>query len=170
MSQTSYAVDVTDLGPEGSLRNTLPAAIVGGKIAKTDIKFGRLCVYKTASGAPFADLPTATGEITGGTALGVSMWDPVKMQTSIPGSTSGLYAAGEPLPLVKRGRVTVRTEDSCVEGASVFVRFTSDGGSNTDLGTFRSDADSGKAVALPGAVWRTTRNTAGAAEIDINLP
>lgn len=171
MSQTSYSVDVPALGPEGSLNNSAPSDVMGTKIAKTDIKFGRLCVYKTASGSPFADLPTQTGEITAGTALGVSLWDPVKMQTVIPGATSGLYAAGEPIALVRKGRVTVNCEVSCVEGASVFVRFTSDGGSNTDLGTFRHDADSGKAVALPSAVWRSTITSGGGkAEIELNLP
>lgn len=171
MSQTSYAVDVSQYGPEGSLTNSAFCDIMGTKIAKTDIKFGRLCVYKTASGAPYADLPTLTGEITAGTALGVSLWDPVKEQTSIPGSTSGKYLAGEPIALVRKGRVTVNCEVSCVEGAAVFVRFTSDGGSNTDLGTFRHDADTGKAVALPGAVWRTTISSGGGkAEIELNLP
>ena len=170
MSQTSYSLDTPTLGPEGSIKNTAFCDIMGTKIAKTDLKFGRCVVFKTASGTPFADLPTATGEVTGGTALGVTLWDPAKVQSTIPGATSGLYLAGEPVAIVRKGRITVRSEAACTEGTAVFVRFTSDGGSNTDLGTFRSDADTAKAVALPGAVWRSTLVAAGMAEIEINLP
>lgn len=169
MSQSSVLSDVPANGPAGSLHDAYPHTVLGDKVAKTDIPFGRVCVYKTASGSPFADLPTATGEITGGTALGISMWDPVKEQTTIPGGTSGKYLAGDPIPLIRKGMVTMDCETACVEGAAVFVRFTTAGG-GADLGQVRNDADTAKAVALPGAVFRNTLSGAGKAIVELNLP
>jgi hypothetical protein len=45
------------------------------------------------------------------------------------------------------------TEQDVALGDPVYVRHTSDGGSNTQPGTFRKDADSGNAVQVKGARW-----------------
>jgi hypothetical protein len=48
------------------------------------------------------------------------------------------------------GTVNVVTENACVKGGKVYARITSDGGSNTQLGSIRSNNDAGRAVLLPG--------------------
>lgn len=174
MSQASVLSDVPSLGPEGSLNNAYPHAILGDKIANTDIPFGRVCVYKTASGSPFADLPTATEEITDGTALGISLWDPVLEQQDIPGTATAKYLEGQPIAIARKGMVTVLCETTCVEGAPVFVRFA-DGTVTDNYGAVRNDADTqagpvDTAVELPGAVFRTTLTAPGKCVVELNIP
>lgn len=53
----------------------------------------------------------------------------------------GAIPAGGTAPLLRKGRLFVLTEDAVDAGAKAFCRHTSDGGSNTQLGKFRSDND-----------------------------
>lgn len=70
--------------------------------------------------------------------------------------------------LVKKGPVYVTVEEAVVKGDEVFVRFTSDGGSNTQLGGFRKSVDTNRARRLRGAKYMTTAASGGLALVMLN--
>jgi len=104
------------------------------------------------------DLPDATGEVTGGRALGIALIDRQ--------STSTNYATGDMVRIAVSGEVWVAAEDAVTAGADAFVRFTD---AATTLGTFRSDVDGTDAVALPNAKFSTTTAGAGLAKVQLGI-
>ena len=154
-----------------SLYNTAPAVAIEGMVADSSrqldvlsraandaIPAGRL-VVRQAEGK--CKLPVATGEITGGTALGVAMYDALR--------AAAPYAINDMVPVIHGGRVWVKVEEAVTEGGAVFVRFAS-GAGGTGLGAFRASADTATAVALPGAVYRSSASANGLAIVELNLP
>src|SRR5690349_14008848 len=126
MSQTTVLAD-QPTGFEGALAFAHTSGLTISRWAKTAIPFGRVVVFKTASGADSCDLPTVTGDVTAGRQLGIAMWDPGKE----PNSSLG-YAAGQMVQIVRRGFVWMLTETDVTEGNSVFVRFAMVTGSGTN--------------------------------------
>lgn len=61
-------------------------------------------------------------------------------------STNGVDTLA-PVNVMRRGRMFVLAEGTVVKGGKVFARHTSDGGSNTQLGSLRADADGTAQVA-----------------------
>ena len=110
------------------------------------IPFGRLVVADDAQDSPpTVVLPTTTGEITDGHAMGISVADVSHQE----GPTLGVneYAVNDDVPALRRGRINVISETVIAAvGAQAFVRFNAG-----DLGAFRGDVAAGDAVALPGA-------------------
>lgn len=166
MSQTVVLADQVT-GFEGSLAYGSADHQIISRWAKTAIPFGRFLVFKTASGAESCDLPTVTGDITAGRQLGFGLWDPAKEPNAALG-----YSAGQMVQILRRGFVWMLTETDVVEGSAVFVRFALATGSGTApaLGKVRKDVDTADAVALPGAVFRTTLAAAGLAIVEFNAP
>ena len=70
--------------------------------------------------------------------------------------------------VVRRGAVYVLVEDAVAAGDTVFARHTA--GTGTQLGAFRSDADTATADAIPGLQFLTSTTGAGVALVDVNLP
>lgn len=115
-------------------------------LAAVAVNFGHGVVADDTGDAPFtAVLPTTTGEITDGHWLGVAVSD-----VSIEATTAGGYAVNDTMPVLRKGRVWVITEDAVTAiGTPAFCRFAA--GSFAVLGAFRTDADTATAVAVPGA-------------------
>ena len=155
-----------------------PAAAIEGQIADlnnsdlrsyaagVDITNGRFVVMGATDGR--CKLPTATGQITGGTALGIAVYDPMKM-VSWPAGTTVPYPQGTTVPVLRRGPVWVKVEEAVVPGDPVFVRFAA-GAGGTALGAFRKSADTATAVQYPGAVYLDTAGANGLARVDLNAP
>lgn len=105
-----------------------------------------------------AIVPTTTGEVTNGAALGVAVYDASKE----PARTAAALAAGaeydveQALPILSAGRIWVLCDAAATiaVGDAAFVRFAAGAGGSV-LGTFREDADTATAVALPNAVFRS---------------
>lgn len=146
-----------------------PAAAVAGMIsdsrvvknivsrsAEVAIPPGRV-VCRGASDA-VAKLPTATGMVTA-TQIGVSVYNAAR--------EPGDYAIYESVPIMDIGEIWVSCETSSVYGDPVFARFTTAGG-GADLGQVRNDADTARAVALPGAHFIDTGTGAGLRRISLN--
>jgi hypothetical protein len=93
-----------------------------------------------------------------GTGIGVSMWSVAR--------EPGDYAIGEMVSILEKGEIWVQAEGSTAYGDPVFVRFTTAGG-GADLGQFRTDADTAKAVALPGVRFIDTGTGAGLRRIEL---
>lgn len=105
-------------------------------IATVAIPFGVL-VYESAEGK--AALPTATGNVTAG-RVGIALEDPAK--------ASGVgYEIGDPVRVMKRGRVWIASEEALAFGDTLFVRFAT--GTGTQKGAFRNDADTASASTPP---------------------
>lgn len=128
-----------------------------------------------------AIVPTTAAEITDGDGLGVVMYDASKE----PARTAAAIAAGaeydveDMLPLVDKGRIWVRCDAGAtiVANTPAFVRFAAGAGGSV-LGSFREDADTATAAALPNAVFRSAHRdvdfdqagTQRVALVEINVP
>ncbi len=144
--------------------------ILSGIVDATNgaVKFGRLVRVKTAPAAgslPVVELPDATGEVTGDSALGVVVRD---LENEVPASgVFAGYATGDICSVMRKGRIWVISEDAVsAVMAPVFVRFTADA---NPIGGFRTDADTDEAVALPGAHFLNTCDAGGLVEIEIDM-
>lgn len=113
-----------------------------------ELPFGRVVVRDENRGDKFVRLPRLTGDVTGGTDIGVVLADTSKE------FNAGGHKDKTNVPVLRNGRVIMRCEDAVVLGGDVFVRFVA--GAGEELGTVRSDADGSDAVALPGAQFRET--------------
>lgn len=127
--------------------------------SESAVPFGVFVTKGSAEGT--AVLPEAATDITGLTGLGVVL----RSHTQPRGEG---YAAGDPLPVIKKGRVWVPVEDVVEAETEAFVRFVADAGEQQ--GAFRSDSDGTDAVALPGAKFVTDALAGELALLDLNLP
>jgi hypothetical protein len=157
MAQTAITTDPA-VAQAGTFASTVAGATqVISKLAAGTIPVGKLVVV-TVNNANTCEVPDATGEVTGGRALGIAIIDHRK-------TTMTSYAAGETVQIAIAGEVWVTAEDAVTAGVQPFVRFADAG--STGLGSFRSDADTADAVALPNAVWASTTSGAGLAKVHL---
>ena len=159
--QSAFVFDKS-LGYPGCVADAVNT-VKESKAAAAAVPFGTL-VCRRASPADGQDVcanPAATADVTA-RAYGIALRD----ETRKHGTG---YEINDQVTYLRRGRVWVTVEDGVTGGAAVFVRFTVEA-PDLQLGTFRSDADTDKAVALPGAVYRTSASAGGLAMVEINLP
>jgi hypothetical protein len=159
--QTSV-VDIP-VGREGAIAD-ISATRIASRACEgaAGIKPGRGVTKGTAVGQ--AELPNASGDITGGVFEGISLWIPGRE----PGGDDGQYEDEETMPVLRRGVVWVYAEDAVTYGAQPYCRYVA--GAGEEYGTFRSNADTADAAAVPTAQWRSTTAGAGLALLEINLP
>lgn len=79
---------------------------------------------------------------------GVAMFTPFEGGQLVP-DANGEIQDGETLAVMRKGSIWVVTEDACAPGGDVYTRV----GGTGQMGAFRSDADGGNAVQIPGARW-----------------
>lgn len=124
------------------------------------IPFGSACVRDGADDK--VDLPASAAEVSGGT-LGFAVAD-----NTLEYDSDG-YDSGDSLGVLYEGVIWVHTEEAVTAGQAVYVRHTSDGGSNTVLGKCRNDAaplsGADTCTRLKGAVFLDTTSAAGVARI-----
>ena len=126
----------------------------GSKAAGVVIPVG--CgVFAAAATPNTVALPTSSAEAL--RCVGVATRD----NNAIGSGTAG-YPVGWLVNVLRRGQIAVLCETACDDGAQAFLRFT-DNGAGKSIGQWRNDADTGKAVAVPGCVFRTT--TAGTGKV-----
>jgi hypothetical protein len=85
---------------------------------------------------------------------------------SLSGS-AGVAASGGSMNVIESGTVWMPVEEAMAVGDPVYVRFTSDGGDNTQKGKIRNDADSGRARLVHGAKVAIAAASGSFAMIDI---
>ncbi len=162
MSQTTYNQRPTEAIP-GRLSCPLQDADIDSKINALAMPAG---VFVCRDGADDAvKVPAAAGDVTT-TGCGFVLKD---FTTGKPVSATLDYDAKAGVSVMRRGRMWVLSETAATYGAQVFVRITSDGASNTQLGKVRNDADvsgSARATALPGCRFVRTTSGAGLVEIE----
>lgn len=79
------------------------------------------------------------------------------------------YYLGDCVSMLSKGRVYVEVEDTLDSDDDVYVRFYPNS-TRTQLGAFRSDSDSGTALACADCVWRKGAAAGGLAVLEINKP
>jgi len=158
MTLLTEVIEDTPNGYAGQLWSSYPHAM-DTRIAEETILPGRLIttVGKTLDKGVL--LPTTSAGVTTVGATGISHFNTAKSEVTSD------YADREPLTRITQGRVWVDVEDAVSDGDGVFVRFQAG-----ILGAFRSDTDTGDAVQLPGAVYRSDTAGAGLAVVEINSP
>jgi hypothetical protein len=161
--QTTYPANY-DVGIEGQKIEGYPSAIVSGIAEAGAIKVGKVVIYDaTATRNDKAiKAPAVTGDITGPAAYGVTLWDPTY---PFDGGDYKQYAS---LPVMRKGRIWLKSETAQVKGTNPFVRFAT--GTGTVLGSIRNDADTATAVAAPWLRIETPCGVAGYCEVTVQLP
>jgi hypothetical protein len=131
------------------------------RAAGAAVNFGTLVCKRAADDADECGNPAASADVTA-RVLGVALRDETRKHTTG-------YETGDQVTYLRKGRVYVTVESDVVAGAAAYVRFTVEA-PDLQLGAFRADVDTDKAVALPGAVFRTTTSAGGLAILELNLP
>jgi hypothetical protein len=120
-----------------------------------------------ASAATFsAGFAALDASVTIADFIGVAMLDTATVESSPLGTTpapsedSAIWPDNATVPVLDSGKIWVRTEDTCVERGAVYVRIAPSG-ANTQIGAFRSDADSANAVLVTNARWDRDSSAGG---------
>lgn len=118
------------------------AASSNGSLGRTQVRATDavincgLAVCNGATAGKTCKAPTTAAEAAA--SLGVLL-DPVYLNEI--GQVATSYDAGQPATICEEGYVWVNAEGTVAESDPVFVRHTSDGGSNTTRGTFTNKSD-----------------------------
>jgi hypothetical protein len=160
--QTTYLIDKV-LGYPGDVADCADT-VKDTKISKFagQIGFGLFLTKRAAQADGVEDCgpPTATADVTA-RPRGFS----VRNQLTKPGG----YELNEPVTLLRKGVIWVQVEAAVAQDGQVFARFAAGAGGSV-LGSIRGDADTATAVAIPGAVFRSSTSGAGLAKVEINMP
>lgn len=163
MSQLSYSqtmtVAVAGMVADGA---GAPHDIVTRANIIDEILFG-VAVAEVAGDEGTIELPDSSGAIIAGIAL--------RSLTVEEGAASidNAYPANSACAVMRKGRAWVKVEKAVTVDDDVYVRYTASGG-NTQLGAFRDDADTSKALQITNARFITSTSGAGIAIVEINLP
>jgi hypothetical protein len=95
--------------------------------------------------------------------LGISVFSFARNPNDLTGTDA--IQNGDTFNVLVEGACFVAVEETVAVGDPVYVRVTSDGGSNTQLGKFRNDSDSGRCKLVKGARWLSAGSTSSPAEL-----
>jgi hypothetical protein len=144
MSQTSYSNEPS-AGVVGALVGT-DNDVDGTYIAEGAVRPGQYVIFDAATKK--CKHPSAAP--TANTRFGVAI-------RKAYGQSDGVYADGDPVNVLTRGRIRITSENALAINANVFVRHVAAGAE--ELGAFRSDADTSDATAVPGLYVREAGTT-----------
>jgi hypothetical protein len=171
--------DVMPAAFEGMIADSMHATDFVSRKAQPSaspyIPFGKMVVWNTADTADLAlvRLPAAAADIARGRLQGIAIAETSKQLD--PAIAWGHYKAGEVISVMRKGRIWVISESAVTAlDNGVFVRHTDPGVTPplASLGSFRTDADTADATAMPAgtAQWLTTCSAGGLALLQIDLP
>lgn len=157
-TQTTFVFN-PPLGAAGEIEDyaSHQSALDESYTASVAIPFGR-GVVSAAATPNVCELPVSAG--TAARLRGVA----VKTQAKASGAG---YAIGEEVRVIRTGRVRVYFETAMADGAAPYIRITESAAGAGDLGQFRNDADTGKAVAAIGCRVRSRNGVIAAAGIGV---
>lgn len=113
-------------------------------------------VYEAAGTAELADSASKP-------LVGIVVHSHAKYRETLTGTLA--YENGDTLTLLTEGSIYVLPEETVAAGDDVYCRIESDGGSNTQLGRFRNDSDSGRCKRVRGARFVKAGTTTSPAEL-----
>jgi len=150
---------------EGEEDGLVKDAITGIVVESAGIKPGRL-VVRDASGDYAAELPTGLGTLTT-VVLGVSLFSQ-KALVNPSSSNNEIYEDEVEIPLLRHGRVWVKSENAVTPADPVFARVAA-GAGGTEIGAFRTGADTATAVAWTAAKFLTSAGASGFVLLEVNM-
>lgn len=153
--QTSYTRDQAVGRVGGIADSAMVQDIETHKNPDVEIKFG--CVVTKGAADGEIVHPDAAGEITSELVVrGVAIASH-EMESKEDGEDPG-YVAGSVVPVMRKGRVWVKAEDTITEGTStVNVRYAGTG----QKGALRGALVTSETAVLPKAKWKTSTTGAG---------
>lgn len=167
MSQTAYSVDPA-LGFRGLLGDpnddSFAIPLANGSAAAQG--FGIMVRRDASNLEDQFDIFSATGQ----TPVGVLVHTQAQQDPTLADPLG--VALLEPASVLRRGRVWVVVEETIVLSDSVFFRHTA-GGGGSEIGAFRTDADTASADQITNAEWLEGSSTSGGgliALLEINVP
>lgn len=149
MASFITANETLTAGFNGSISRSMPT-IIGRKLDESaGVNAGRVLA---PAGTDNLECQEPTTEALVKSAYGFSVWTPMEEDADLTDG-SPHYADNQMVSIMTKGSMWVDCEGTVVAGAPVFVRVTSDAGSNTELGKVRADSDypAGGIVLTPGA-------------------
>lgn len=171
--QTSYTYYPSGL-LQGMLADLETKDSVTGYAAAA-ISFGLGLVYDGAQSGDRTKVkvPTAAGQLF----VGVSVFDHTRPLTgevdtvnTVTSTQDAKYAIGDPIRILKRGRIWVYSEQAVSPSDTVFLRHTANG-AGTAAGQFRKDIDTANAISLTGlARFASSTTAAGLVIVEVNIP
>lgn len=144
MSQTSYSNE-PGAGVVGALVGT-DNDVDGTYIAEGAVRPGQYVIFDAVTKKCKHPAAAPTANTRFGVAIRKSY-----------GQSDGVYADGDAVNVLTRGRIRVNVESAMSINANVFVRHTAAG--LEELGAFRIDADTADATAVPGLFLREAGTT-----------
>lgn len=161
MSQTAYAIDPDQAfrGLAEKIESTQSRANGAGAA----VGFGIMVRADSVN-------PVEQFELFGGASevpLGVLVHNQAQENPALAGALG--VDELEEATVLRRGRVWVVVEEAISIGDDVFFRHTA-GGGGTEIGAFRTDADTATADQVTQAEWLSETAGAGVALLEINLP
>ncbi len=170
--QTTYGFTNDGLLPGMVSALTYSESVTG--YADAAIEFGLGLVYDNAMGSDGRYKCKVPNNNTDVTFLGVAEFDHTRPVTGDPVSLTtltttqgGNYAIGDPIRIVKKGRVRVYAEVAVNPLTPVYVRHTANGGV-TARGQFTGNSDPTRCTDIS-AVAKYAGVTTGAGYVDIDL-
>jgi hypothetical protein len=161
-TQTTFDVNAYQ-GQEGALYDFATACdgLEDSKAAGVAIPFGR-AVCTAAATPNVCALPTDAG--TAARVIGVSVVD------NQHATYTGGYPVDSQVRILRFGRIWVKAEGAVADLAPAYVRFTESTTGAADLGRFRGDTDTGKALQYAGARFRSMNGVvSGAGPVVLEL-
>jgi hypothetical protein len=132
-----------------------------------EVKFG--CVVTKGASTELIVHPDAAAEITDEKLVRGIVVATKEQENQASGTGEPGYKVKSVVPVMRKGRIWVKSEDAITEGTStVNVRYAS-GAGGTQLGAFRGAAVSMETAVLPKSKWKTSCGAAELAIIEIDL-
>lgn len=167
MSQLAYTINQA-VGRVGAIADSAMVQDIESKInAAGPITFG--CVVTKGASTDLIVHPDAAAEITDEKVVrGIAVAS--HEMESQAGSDAPNYKTGSVVPVMRKGRIWVLSEDAVTEGTgTVNVRYAA-GAGGTQLGALRGAAVASETAVLPKAKWKTSTtavNQLAILEIDL---
>ena len=135
-------------------------------VTPIDIPFGRALVHRAGAGTSERSAGLATA--TGATFAGVleRTHSSVNPTLANPADRIAKASPGQDLSVLYQGAIWVEVEEAVNEGDSVFFRHTASG-VNTEIGRFRTDADTATADQITGAKFASRTTGPGLAILEL---
>lgn len=161
MAQTSYAMD-QDVAVAGLPYSASgqPSVTLTYNNPVDVIKFGR-AVAKVSADENGVEKPDSGSAVI----VGVAVLDSSLQYDS---TNENAYAADSEVCVMARGQIYVYVEEDVTPDSDVYVRHTANGGL-TDLGAFRTDADTSNALQMSNARFVKGASAGGYAVLDLNI-
>jgi len=122
----------------------------------SDCEFGKALKFGTDNEKQVYNFNAATGVFAGVAGYSIDASD----------IDNSKFSAGDSVPLIDQGVVTVYAEEAITKGGSVRIRFDA-----TGPGNFRTSADAGKTVEITeGAEWREDAASGTAVKLFLSPP